>query len=63
MDPAARGSVEVDDSTVCAYRAAQQEWEGSQQKREPGALPRLVLDERSYRIAKARLARQEAVEG
>lgn len=56
LDPAARGSVDVDDETVCAYREALDEWSAGRKEPTPGVLPRLVLDERAYEIAKARLA-------
>lgn len=57
-DPAAMGAVEVDDSTRCAFRAALDEWQAEQKPddRVPGVLPVPVLDEKAYRIAKARLA-------
>lgn len=55
LDPLAAGSVEVDGTAVCAYRAALDEWRSNEGKdAEPGVLPVAVLDEKSYAIAKAR---------
>lgn len=62
LDAAARGSAEVDDSTVCAFREALDEWRGQQKEPTPGVLPVAVLDEKSYRIAKARLAAREGAD-
>ena len=49
--------MEVDDETVCAYRAALDEWQANQSKQKEtkyGVLPVPVLSEKSYAIAKAR---------
>lgn len=54
LDPMAIDSVEVDDSTRCAYQAALEEWRAESKDVEPGVLPVAVLDEKSYEIAKAR---------
>lgn len=58
LDPAAMGSAEVDADKKCAYRAALEQWRDQQAKQtEPtyGVLPVPVLDEKSYRITKARI--------
>ena len=54
LDPEAVGSVEIDDSTVCAVRAALDEWNAGQKDRTPGVLPLPVFDERSLQISRAR---------
>ena len=59
LDPDADGSVEVDDSTVCEVRRALDEWRAEQNEPAPGVLPLPVLDEKSYRIAKARSAARQ----
>jgi hypothetical protein len=55
LDEDAEGCVEIDDTARCAVRAALDEWESeNRERREPGTLIVPVLDEKSYRIVKAR---------
>ena len=56
LDEDADGAVEIDDSTRCVVRAALDEWKRDNPEPEPGTLPLPVVDEKSYRIAKARSA-------
>ena len=56
-DPANAGFFEIDESEIDHAEAALEEWRRENVKPEPGVMPRVRLDERALRSARARRER------